>query len=340
MLTQIKIFDFQKHKRLVIDIDEPILCIVGKTDSGKSSIIRALRFALLNKTPSSYLRQGATVARVRLRIDKHSIIRRKGMSENTYLLDDQEFKAFSVDVPDDISKLANVDEVNFSSQHSPHYWLSLPAGQVSRELNSIVNLNEIDGCLTGIVSEVKQAKSAVQISEQRLNVVRNRKRELAYIRDIDKDLKEIEQVYTTWQETHQKSLRIDDILVKLGSHHKAHQNASVAASDAGNLCQKYEEMDSVRKRLEILNTLIGNVEKAEKLTRIAVPSTDTIDGQMAELKEATSKLNRLESLLTEIKRCETSYDENEQRYRSLSKKLQSESKEMICPSCGQKLPKT
>ena len=113
MIQEIKIINFQKHKNLKIEFDSNITTIIGKNDSGKSAIIRALQWAILNQSPNSdFITNGEKDCKIELKIDGKNVIRKRLGSTNEYYLDDQKFLAFGTKVPEPIEQFLSIDEVN------------------------------------------------------------------------------------------------------------------------------------------------------------------------------------------------------------------------------------
>jgi hypothetical protein len=301
-------------------------------------VLRAIRFLCLNKAPSTYLRQGASQAEVSLTIDEHTIKRCKG-TENTYHLDEQEYKAFGTDVPDAISKLLNLDDLNFQLQHAGSFWLSLSSGQVSRELNSIVDLSEIDASLSAVAAELRQAKSTVSVTETRLTEAIEHKKALSHAPQLDEELKGIEQLYTQWQETAQKSTEITSAISRLGVYQTDHQNAADAAADAGNLLQEMERINQKENERNMLNKIIAELEKTEKLNRIDLSGWDNIRQDRKAWEQSGERLHALQYLIREIEQCQQKRNDIDRNLSNRSAELKKiERKQERCPRCGQSIP--
>lgn len=166
--------NFQVHKFLRLDLSPTITTIVGPTDSGKSAILRGLRWALLNDLAGDdFIREGEdnTVVIVRTS-DNHKIGRGKGKDGNIYRMDDMEaFKAFGQDVPEPIKHFLQVSEVNFQGQHDSPFWFSETAGEVSRQLNSIIDLGIIDTALANISTRLRSANERHDVCTERLKQI-------------------------------------------------------------------------------------------------------------------------------------------------------------------------
>ena len=192
MLESISIKNFQGLEDLEIEFDCRITTIVGDTDAGKSSSLRAIRWVAANFPFDRLIRDGAETATAKLRIDGHEIIRLRSKSDNLYFLDGQEFRAFGVNVPEPIAKILQLGLQNFQGQHDTVYWLQDSAGEVSRRLNAVVDLGVIDKALGEIGGKVRAVQAEVQVSRERLTKAKARKAELSWIVEADQDYQVVE----------------------------------------------------------------------------------------------------------------------------------------------------
>jgi chromosome segregation ATPase len=186
-LESIALFNFQAHKHLVLGLSPTLTTIKGPTDAGKSAVLRALRWVCLNDMPGvEFIKEGTKRVSVALHVTDgsgaHAVITRiksKDGSVNTYALDDREYKAFGQGVPADIAQGLALSEINFQGQHDPPFWFSDTAGEVSRKLNSVIDLSIIDTTLANIGSAVRSAQERKSLCEERLVSAKNLLEELA-----------------------------------------------------------------------------------------------------------------------------------------------------------------
>ena len=60
-IKRVTLENFQSHKHSVIDFDEQLNVIVGPSDSGKSAIIRGIKWVLYNEPTGDYfIKEGST----------------------------------------------------------------------------------------------------------------------------------------------------------------------------------------------------------------------------------------------------------------------------------------
>jgi len=167
-LARLKLSNFQAHKRLTLKLDPAVTILTGRSDCGKSAVIRALRWLCLNDfAGASFIRKGATWTKVSLRAGGKRIVRSRGR-KNLYKLDGKSFAAFGSGVPDEVSDLLRLSPDNFSDQHDGPFWFNQNASEVSRRLNAVVDLSMIDLVLSGIGKKASAATTNLQFCRDRL----------------------------------------------------------------------------------------------------------------------------------------------------------------------------
>jgi DNA repair protein SbcC/Rad50 len=115
--------NFQSHQYTEIDFTDGLNVFVGPSDSGKSAILRALKWVLFN-TPrgTDFIRTGAKECRVRLVLtDGTAIERIRSRSVNRYVLNtpdgkEQIFEGFGNSVPEEISDVHRIVPVELDQK--------------------------------------------------------------------------------------------------------------------------------------------------------------------------------------------------------------------------------
>lgn len=181
-LQRLQLRNFQRHENLKIVLDPLVTTIVGSSDAGKSSVVRALRWLSHNKpSGDAFVRRGESLCSVSLWVDGRKVSRRKGSATNEYFVDGEVYRSFGSDVPEPVADVLDLGDVNFQLQHDSPFWFSLTAGQVSRELNGVVDLDVIDRTLTGVASALRKARSVEEVCRERLESARRETEELSWV---------------------------------------------------------------------------------------------------------------------------------------------------------------
>lgn len=283
MFQKLILRNFQPHRKLVVEFDEHVTCIIGPTDTGKSSIIRALRWLCLNKIGSKrFISWWAKSCSATLYVDDHKIKRSKG-KENLYFLDGQEFKAFGTTVPEPIAKRLNVSEENFQRQIDPPLWLASSPAQVGRELNKIVNLDIIDLTLSNIAKAKRDAQAKVKSLISIRNALKKEAEDLDWIVECKRDVERLEKAERKREELQENVAVLSHLLQKALDHKRTRDNAKECLAAAENALELEQEAQRVRDRVSSLEKLIGRITTASR----------KLTDYKRELMSAQTKLGRI-----------------------------------------------
>jgi len=287
MFEQLRIQNFQRHDFLKIDLDPHITTITGPTDSGKSSVLRALRWLCLNRpTGDSFVKNGERSCKVGLQVDGAKIVRSKSPSGNEYMLRGKKFRAFGTSMLEEVENEVKVDSDNFQGQHDPPYWFCLTAGEVTKRLNSIVDLGLIDQVYGLLASKIRQSKTEHQVAENRLAEVKDRINRLNFVLLADRALEKIEELDEDTTNLRARVSRLGDLVGKgvgLRRVIKRAEGVLLGASERiSKLSRKIEEIDGLKVEVERLRSLFNSVRTwQEKVAK----SDNKIREKKADLEE-------------------------------------------------------
>ena len=280
MFNKLQIRNFRKNERLDVDL-EPITVFRGPSGKGKSSVVGSLKWLGFNSpSGTDFIHWDHNFAAVRLTEGKNSITRKRSKTENYYKLNKKKYKAFGTGVPDGISFLLRIDPLNFHRQHAGPFWFRETAGEVSRQLNSIVNLDLIDTTLSNLSSQQRKAKTQKEVIQQRIKEAKAEKRKLRYILSFDKDLLMLEKIGKRHKENADRLIKLVDLLYFAKQHQIEINRPIPKVGCLMELCKEYKKLN--RKR-EQLSELFSRAEEFEE-----------IDCQLGiEIKEAEKELKKL-----------------------------------------------
>lgn len=233
MLEAITVRNFQRHKKRAIRLDPQITTLVGRSDAGKSSLLRAVKWVATNRASRNAVRKGASWAKAVLGIDGRRISRTKGKGKNAYALDGKTFGAIGTNVPGEIADLLNLGIENFGGQHASPFWFSLTAGQLAKELNRIVNLDLIDRTLAAIAAGLRGAKSEAEVSKRRLAAAREERDGLAWVKDAEAEHRILDQVDKDCEQKRLDVAQLEEMLRVGELAQEGVENAADAGLDAG-----------------------------------------------------------------------------------------------------------
>ncbi|MDR6224259.1 AAA family ATPase [Desmospora profundinema] len=154
---RVVIENFQSHGRTEIDLTDGLNVFVGPSDSGKSAILRALRWLLYNQPRGSdFIRAGKDRCRVALTLtDGVTIVRERSPSVNRYTLRDPDgnervFEGFGGNVPLEVMEAHGMHPLKMDTD-----W-NLPA-QFGTQLEGPFLLSETGGVKAKSIGRVSGA---------------------------------------------------------------------------------------------------------------------------------------------------------------------------------------
>ena len=145
MIDKLRLKNFQSHEKSEFKFARGVNVIAGRSDSGKTAAVRALRWVVFNRPSGDEFRShwgGETQVDVLTPAGK--ISRLRTASKNAYYIDGEQFRAMGTAVPDEVSACAKLGPVNFQLQMDAPFLVSETAGGVARHFNVVANLDQID----------------------------------------------------------------------------------------------------------------------------------------------------------------------------------------------------
>lgn len=335
MISRMLINNYQAHTKLRVDFDPGITTIIGPSDVGKSAIVRALRWVCNNQPGGdAFVRHGSAGASVKLEVDGRTITRRRspGGETNEYQLDDTVFKAFGRDVPEPIKDLLNMGPTSWQLQHDPPYWFSDTAGEVSRQLNTIVNLGIIDDTLAAVSKSVYSAKARLEAAETTLTETKRESKALAWVPDFAAAVADLEAIDSAYSVAEAQAVQVADLLAKAIKCRIARDIASRAATAAQIAVDAGTKALRLRDRAQTLARLVKEAEDCAAIVKTSPPSAFGIISTHTDYKVAIDGAKALQAILDDIAEKEAILCEAEKNLKIAEKAVPPR-----CPTCSRSL---
>jgi len=332
VLESLLIQNFQTHDKTRVDFAPGITCIVGPSDVGKSAVIRALRWVCDN-TPGgdAFIRHGAKGCTVKLIADGRTIARRRspGGEINEYHLDDQEFKAFGRGVPEPVSRHLNLGAVSWQGQHDTPYWFGETAGEVSRQLNAIVNLGVIDDCLAAVASTRNKARTRLDVAEENLTAANKAHKALGWVSDFCNALDAVEDAEDAATRARAGATLARDLCAEAVKAQLTRDKAAGVAANGVNMVNRREVAVFARQRADDCAELVARAEKYKRDAAVTVPDMTALDEAFSRKKGTAWDCADFKKILADAKRLEAELCQAEKELKSWLAELPA-----TCPVCG------
>lgn len=296
-ITEIEIENFQSHKHTKIEFSPKGLnAITGASDSGKSAIIRALRWALYNEPKGSdFIRHGESRATVTVRFSDGSFITRTRTNSDagSYILGDgrgktKEYKGFSNAVPIDVANTHQMPRVelapgverslNFSYQLDGHFLLSESPAVRAAVIGRLTGVHLVDSAIKEKRKELLNLTKDINAAEKRVEELNEK------LKDYD-DLPQLKNQIDVATLLIQKLERQETELNEL-------HDMQIEIAGAGNDITIYEEqlkefidLPKAQKRLERAERIAEELRDLEDMARNFVEANRDVKAYSERLKD-------------------------------------------------------
>ena len=312
MIKSLNILNFQSHEKTNLEFSPGVNIIIGSSDSGKTAIIRAMRWVIWNRpSGNSICSNWGGKTSVNLETEGGYVSRSKDKTD-TYLLDvgkgkDNTFKAFGTSVPEEISKFLNINEINLQSQLDAPFLLSETPGVVASHFNKVARFDKIDTSTANVKKWITDLNSDIN----RLGITIEEKtealKEYNYLEKAEVDLEVLEEMDKRYVNLLQKQTKLETLIIDtkgLKSDIKFESKILV-----------YEKPLSVI--LDNIDTLAEVDVEQVKLDRI-VSEIKQINENLLQFNQVLILEEPLLNMLKLLKDKETSEEERKRLYRAIT----------------------
>ena len=286
MIDLIVISNFQSHSRTIMRLDPGVNVIVGASDSGKSTILRALLWCVTNR-PTGDSVHSWYGDRTRVDVttsDGHKVSRIKGKS-NKYIVDGHELEAFGHNVPQEVSNVLNISELNISRQLDGPFFLSLSPGDVAKQLNKVANLSDIDKTMTFLNSHSRQVQRDISTQKELLKQAKDSLSKYDYIPKLENELNE---ACVLWEKTKKNKELVKVLAATIGqiidvdNHLQNYPDYSGASDQVESMIEENHKLVSKKNDM---NRLYKTVHDVRELDKDILHLTDEIEDAEEEFKK-------------------------------------------------------
>jgi len=280
MFEKLTLRNFQAHKDLSVDLEPGVNVIIGPSDRGKSSLIRALQLIFFNRPGgTSFITHGEDTCTVEVDLKDGPAIRRtRGKTKNEYQIGDKApLKAPGRDVPEEVLAICPMKEINFQGQHDSPFMLSETAGEVGRMLNKMVDLTVIDRALNKLNSDKKNTSNTLSYESETLEDLQEEAKHYEDVALMEADVETLEEMASIYREISEKVEEVEEAIEAvedLAEELRKLPETSMANNEIVALTNMAKEELALEDHLEELGTCyrltanilrdLGDMEEAEK----------------------------------------------------------------------------
>jgi chromosome segregation ATPase len=348
MFKNLSIQNFQSHKDTNMEFHKGVNVIIGSSDSGKSAIIRALRWCVNNKpNGAEFQSHWDKHTYVTLTLDTDTVKRIKAEDKNNYKLDGSEFKALGGKVPEEIQSVLNINDINIQHQLDAPYLLSESAGAVAKHFNKVARLDKIDEATLNIKKAINTIDTSIKVKTEKLSSYQEAIEQMPNVEQMDLDVEELEQLekkrIAVTGDITQLTALVKDIR-RVRNELKEFQELLEHENSVNEILGLIQQRDSKENDILSLGFIIRDIDlidykiqEKEKLLQ-CVDEVNSIQEKITARNEKQARVTVLNRLLSNIANVERKLLKTQENALEMEKKFHIFLPE-ICPLCGNETKK-
>ena len=298
-ISKLELVNFQSHKNTVMEFDKGLNVIIGNSDSGKTSIIRAVKWALFNEPQGdAFIRQDETKCWVTVHFNTGAIVRRlRTASKNSYYLkksngEEYNFEAFGRNVPKEIIDEINMFKIEFDENNNyilniaeqlegPFLINEKPSLRASA-IGRIVKVNLVDNAMRDTIRDRKNTQYQAKLLQNQIDDYKEQIKKYDYLEEkirLSNKLKAIRDKIKNLEKVHKQYKNYKIALDKL----------NIEIKESEEILDKYKNLD---KLINIAKTCENTTKTYYSLSRLR----DNYTKNKIEIKDNLSKIKSLKNI--------------------------------------------
>lgn len=349
MLEKLTLLNFQSHLNSELTFDKGVNVIVGPSDSGKTAIIRALRWLVWGRPlGDAFIHHGKDVCKVSVTLDGHKVSREKVKGgEGSYQFLDRGYTALKTEVPEEIKRFFNISEINLQQQLDRPFLLDSSPGEVAQHFNRVAHLDAIDIGMKRIIGWIRKLNQDSVAKDQLLEEMERELAQYDSLDVLDARVTVLEQVASQLSSLQSRKESLNMMLKKVEEIDGARSTYRAVVRLDGKVNsvvtlfsekkEKKEQVLSLSRTIESFDKLV----KKEKEQSLLLPLEKKINNILS-LYDERDKLERKRGELHGFVFNHDSVAKRLQLQEKKAAELEQEFKEKfppVCPLCGQKVRK-
>lgn len=344
---EIKIKDFNIIKNIDLTLEPGFTVIQGPSNSGKSSIIKAIENCIFNQSGTVNVRHGCKNYSVGIKKGDHTVALIKG-KDTKYKVDDVVYEKIGVSQLAEVAETLNIREtvlggekvrLNFSKQMSYPFLLDKTPGQLYRFIVDSSESESLSNVLKDISKDIKDIDKSIIQNDARIDVLTKQQAQL------NENLKDSDHIL----EVSNRIIEMDSEYQKIERLSKYSQSFSSITSDISNLKGQIasynididlNSLTQLKERYVNYTSIFDSYNKTKGardllLNKIDIYSVSIdlsrLDTQFSDLSKVNQLLSSYNSIVDEVNYFRNQISDFDERIKIEKDKL---SEFKVCPLCG------
>lgn len=294
MLNKLTVINYQSHNRSEVTFSRWFTAITGRSQSGKTGLLRALRWLAIGKPRGFRFNSNFTKDPTEVILDldnNRKIFHLKSKNKETYTLDGKSDDYTGVQVPDKIASLLNFTEINMQNQLDEPFLITSSPGKITRVINEVTNLDKVDLWTSKITTKVNDTNKEIGFVKQEIETKETELLEYLDLECIERPLEQFERL----------SEKIENMVFEIDEMYQIITDIEDVTVELNALCWvdkaliELDQVSKLEKEIIYLDDLLYTAETVEELEQ-EIQCLDGIDELYEELIEIDEWLKEYKTL--------------------------------------------
>jgi len=364
-IKEIELTNFQKHSNFKANFTDGVNVIYGATDTGKSCIVRAIKWIFFGEPKGDVVRkEGTKKTSVKVTLENNIVVEKiKSNTVNAYILkvgdEEKRFDAVGKKIPEEIKKILKVRTIDIDNESiilNIADQIALPFLLDKSGISRMKFFNKLTG--NNIIDKVMQS-----LNKDILQIGREEKIEIEHQKEREKSLKEVSEKRDKIEKVYKEFLEIYNRLKEKSERHEKLSNlATELQNNKSETKLNREKLGKIKtidenklldlevsiERLEKLNEFLYNIKRIkkdlleveEKLKTIKIPEID-----INKLRVNIERLTNLRKMITQLNDIKIANENFTKKIDTIVKEIKKDTEKYkkllqesgICPTCKTKM---
>ena len=344
---EVLIKNFNCIQSVKLDFKPGFNVIQGPSNSGKSSIIKAIEKCIFNQSGSTNVRQGQDNLLVGIKYRDREVYLTKGKNTK-YKVDDQIYEKIGVNQLEQVAEALNIREVvlggekvrlNFSNQFSYPFLLDKSPGQLYKFIVDSAESESLSDVLKDMSKDIKDLDKSVIQNEAQIDILTKQKNDIEAklsnsekILEVSNKVLEMDSEYTQIN----REVELKDRYLKSSNSIEVLRLRIKNLSIDKNLRDRVDNLYSLYTKsvstVQNYTTCLDNISrlshKIDSCKNFSTSRLDLIKGEYERLVEIFSKYSTCTNKVVELKASIKDYNSQLEELREQLGKFK------VCPLCG------
>ncbi|MFV8827223.1 AAA family ATPase [Alkalihalobacterium sp. APHAB7] len=318
-IKEVRLENFQSHLDTSIEFSKGLNVIVGQSDSGKTAILRGIRWVLFNQPRGTdFMRVSGDFVRVTLTFaNEASIIRERTSSKNRYIIkeigkEDLVLEGFGIHVPQEVLDAHQIYPLridrdmelllNVSQQLDGPFLLEQTASVRAKTIGRISGAHYIDMAVRDTTKDVAKLHQQTKHVETEVDILKEKIEPYHFLDHARTVLDQSEQKYRELKQKNEKLTKLENLQrslrdLSIGEETvKKHLSILKGIDEWERFLERLQFINEKKRSFQMKQSQIAEINKTMDTCELWIQKTNGVDVANHNVTAIIQKYNRLKQL--------------------------------------------